>query len=195
MSIKLTNEQKVFGISALITAAMVLSIVMLIKINEFFDTYRFRFQSPVIIQAPMWIEKRPVISGIDVEATASATPTAIPTQKEQVKLVQPVYAQEPTHEKIIRGKTNGDIVWKVFRLESSAGANDGCKRQGKFNGFGYRQNSKEWVCYDTFEEVAHYVSVLFEERMQQMSLAEALCLYNTGTKSKDCKYYRDFMAL
>lgn len=195
MSIKLTSEQKVFGISAIVATALFFSVVLLIKINEFFDTYRFRFQSPIVIQAPMWIEKRPVITEMTAEASASATPTATPTPKEQVKIVHPVHAESPTHEQIIRGKTNGDILWKVYRLESSAGQNDGCKRGGKFNGFGYRQNSKEWVCFDTFEEVAHYVSVLFEERMEKMSLAEALCLYNTGTKSKDCKYYRDFMAL
>jgi hypothetical protein len=81
-----------------------------------------------------------------------------------------------------------EIVNKVKVLESSNGLNDGCKRYGKVNGYGYRQNSKEWICFNSESEVRGYVAELFEKRLKEMSLEESLCMYNQGIKTNNCDY-------
>ena len=111
----------------------------------------------------------------------------------------------PSDEKIIRGKKNGDILWRVYTLESSAGKNDGCRLLGKYNGFGYRQNTREHACFDYFEEVAYYVDNWFEEKLQTYSIAESLCGYNLGFQSphlKECvagskeyPYYKNYLSI
>lgn len=198
LSTNLPSQRAVAIWTALSVIGISVLFSILYAINSFFETYRFRFQTPIIVQAPMWIERR--IAAIEpVEASPSATPktTPAPTAKpEQSSIIQAVYAMDkPSDKTIIMGKTNGDIVWKVYGLESSWGKNDGCKDNGKFNGFGYGQNTKVWNCFETFEEVAHKVSVWFETKMQTMSLSEALCLYNTGVQTKTCGYYQKYLSL
>jgi len=88
-----------------------------------------------------------------------------------------------------------EIVNKVKIKESSSGLKDGCKRYGKVNGYGYRQNSKEWICYESESEVRGYVADLFEERLKEMSLEESLCMYNRGIKTKDCPYAKEVLSI
>lgn len=195
MSIKPPKKQFVWAFSGAAVFAMILMFWAVYSINAFFETYRFRFQTPVIIQTPMWIERR---GEILKEATSSAqvAPTPTPTTKPQVHIVQPVLADErPTDKQIIMGKANGDILWKVYILESTRGKNDSCKDKGKFNGFGYGQSTKVWNCFDTFEEVAHKVSVWFDDKMATLSLEEALCYYNEGVVKKGCPYYQKYVSL
>jgi len=111
----------------------------------------------------------------------------------------------PSDESIIKGKKNGEILWRVYTLESSKGKNDGCKLHGKFNGFGYRQNTRESRCYEFFEEVVYEVDIWFEQKLQTYNLAEALCGYNLGFQNEhfqECvnqspayPYYKNYMSL
>ena len=87
-----------------------------------------------------------------------------------------------------------DIVWKIYGLESSFGKNDDCKREGKFNGFGYGQHKTGWQCFDTFEQAVAQVHKWLESR-QHLSVAQALCLYNQGKIVNDCPYYQRFLSL
>ena len=135
------------------------------------------------------------------EQTHTPMPTAAPQKSKEVAIT----ADRPPEYDILMGKKNGLILWKVYTLESSKGARDGCKSQGKVNGFGYRQNARERVCYDYFEEVAYHVDVWFEEKLKTYDLATALCGYNLGFQSENLKkcinksaeypYYRNFESL
>lgn len=136
--------------------------------------------------------------GVVENRVVSETPEQTPTEK-------PNETDHPSDEAIIKGKKHGDILWRVYALESSRGQNDGCKKQGKFNGFGFRQNSREFACYDHFEEVVYHVDNWFEEKLQTYDLATALCGYNLGFQSdylgecvsgsEEYPYYRNFNSL
>lgn len=90
-----------------------------------------------------------------------------------------------------------EIVNKVHILESSGGKRDGCLAKDKINGYGYAQHGsgKVWNCFKTHEEVRTLVEKWFTEKLETMSLPEALCYYNKGLMVKDCKYYQDFLNL
>jgi hypothetical protein len=74
------------------------------------------------------------------------------------------------------------VLKTLYFLESTSGQKDGCKDEGKFNGFGYAQNTSTWKCYDSFADVAERVNEWFEDRLSTNGndLIEAVCLYNTG---------------
>lgn len=101
--------------------------------------------------------------------------------------------------KSLEGETSvslsiGEIVEKVYQLESSKGKNVLCP-QGKFNGFGYRQNKSEWVCYDTQEEPRQLVMNWFDEKLEKHTLKESLCLYNRGVITEECEYAQKFFSI
>jgi hypothetical protein len=121
--------------------------------------------------------------------------TIAPAQAKEV-----VVAQETAPSDEIK-----QIVAKVYRLESSAGKNDGCRAEGKFNGYGFGWYDGKRPCYDTQEEVEQLVAEWFEEKLKKHDLATALCGYNRGFKgdafkgclsqSEEFPYYRDFLSL
>lgn len=89
-----------------------------------------------------------------------------------------------------------EVVWKIYGLESTWGKNDGCRKMGKYNGFGFRQNSRENVCYETFEEVVALVHKWVADKTEKgMTLGSLLCYYNEGLVKDDCPYYRKFLSL
>lgn len=88
-----------------------------------------------------------------------------------------------------------EIVSKVYRLESSGGKNDSCRKIGKWNGYGYAQNTRSWNCYDSQDEVKGLVENWFEKNLEDKTTAEALCYYNEGKIKSDCGYYQKYLKL
>lgn len=89
-----------------------------------------------------------------------------------------------------------ELADKIFQLESSSGRNDGCKKQGLVNGYGYRQNTRSFKCYDNQVEVRNIVIGWFRNHLENgMDIATALCYYNTGHKVNDCNYYKNYQKL
>lgn len=166
------------------------------KVNEWFNTHTIKWQSP--IQTPVWVEERPeATSGHDAIKEAQA-------KEINFEGADFIHKTEPE----VRTSTNTDstrhledaeleqLVAKVHILESSAGKNDGCKTKGLgYNGYGYRQNNREWKCFKSYDEVKGYVKALFAERIPQMGLSTALCYYNTGVKTSNCDYYNNYLKL
>lgn len=88
------------------------------------------------------------------------------------------------------------IANKIYQLESSGGKNDGyCESKGGHNGFGYRMNKHEMVCFDSTERVRGYVKDWFAEKLKVMTLAEAACVYNQGIKTNKCQYWQKFQEI
>lgn len=89
------------------------------------------------------------------------------------------------------------IAGIIYRLESSGGRNDGCREKGLYNGYGFRQNKSEFKCFSSREEVRGLVIDWFKQHLhkEKLTLPEALCHYNIGEETEDCKYYRDYLAL
>jgi len=88
-----------------------------------------------------------------------------------------------------------EIVDKIYILESSGGKNDHCLKEGLKNGYGFRVNKREQVCYQSHEEVRTEVELWISNRMDKMTLAEMLCVYNKGLKVNNCTYYKKFLNL
>lgn len=89
----------------------------------------------------------------------------------------------------------------MYQLESSKGKNDGCKDQGKFNGYGFMQNGNDWVCYESFEEVTELVNAWLEDHLTEFGndLSTTLCHYNLGSVNgiipNNCDYSYNFMTV
>lgn len=84
----------------------------------------------------------------------------------------------------------------IYFLESTEGKNDGCREQGKFNGFGYAQSDHTWQCFDSFEDVVKEVNDWYVERLgvNGNDVVEAVCYYNTGVPNQNtCVYAENFM--
>ena len=128
-------------------------------IYSFFTTYSLR--TPIIIQSP--IVKR--------HQEAVLTPVGSPSAKLQGAVVD-----------------LAKIADIIYMMESSSGKNDGCTRLGLFNGYGWRQNSFEWKCFSSREEVRGYVIDWLTRNIKNGDIEESLCYYNVGIREHGCKY-------
>jgi len=168
---------------------------LVISASVYFQHYRWNYQSPILVsfQTPL------IVTKIETQEVVEITPEASIVEAKEV---------EPRDERkffVKNGETIGDsaiakadnkwILWRVYALESSRGNNDGCKYMGKFNGFGYRQNSFEHICFDEFEEVVGYVDAWFNKQLETKTLEQTLCLYNQGKLMDSCEYSNKFMSL
>ena len=89
-----------------------------------------------------------------------------------------------------------EIADKVFQLESSSDRNDSCHSIGKHNGFGFRQNKRENVCYNFTGEVRELVMNWFDSKLKNgVPLENALCIYNQGIDTAQCDYVSKFKTL
>lgn len=88
-----------------------------------------------------------------------------------------------------------EILPKIHILESSGGKNDSCKLKGLVNGYGYSQHKTSWRCYKSKEAVEKDVAEWFEENLQKYTLAESLCLYQSGYSVGNCGYYKKYLTL
>jgi hypothetical protein len=119
--------------------------------------------------------------------------TEIESNKVQAAETKPL-----TDMQVIEQYKLAPVVKTVYFLESTSGKNDRCKDEGKFNGFGYRQNKADWKCYESFEQVADKVNEWFEDRlaMNGNNLVEAICFYNRGIQGMNvCDYSENFMGV
>jgi hypothetical protein len=126
----------------------------------------YRFRTPILLQSPI-VKIKPNI------------------------LINPISKGKVT-EAII---DIGEIVDKIYTLESSDGKNDSCNKIGKFNGYGYRQNTSEWICYNSHEEVRELVINWVLSHLKTMSIEQAMCHYNQGTVSDSCTYAVNYRSL
>ena len=125
----------------------------------------FSFRTPIIIQSPI-----------------------VPNKVELI--ISPV-ASDSAKLKLINV---GEIADRIFTLESSNGRNVLCP-EGTYNGYGFRQNSFEWVCYPTQDEVRMLVIEWLVKNISKYGLEQALCRYNVGIATNDCKYVVNYKSL
>lgn len=91
-------------------------------------------------------------------------------------------------KEMILALPHGDLVWKTYGHESTWGKFDGCRAQGKYNGFGFEQDEHGYRCFDSLEEVATSVSAWFDHYVQVMTVRQTLCFYRYGKLMNDCDY-------
>lgn len=138
-----------------------------------------------------------MLIGVEVVGwnVAVSLTTSMFTQFISVKSVPVAYARTIEHNQI-NPKQLDDIARKIQILESSGGKNDGCKRKGMVNGYGYRQNSTEIKCFDSKTDVKRLVEGWFYDKFNSgYTLSQAVCEYNTGKKLNDCNYFKKFQTV
>ena len=153
------------------------------KISLWYDENRVVFQQPVIvkIQPPFRIEKRE-----KPQEKKQEKPKAREIRKQTLPL---------SEKEIVLSQKHGEILWKIYGLETSWGKNDYCRKNGLgFGGFGVMDGSKV-VCYPTFQKAVERAEFWLTKNGVDEDLATALCLWNTGIKQTNCKYFQNFLNL
>lgn len=180
---------------ACLLLGFLLGIIFCGAIYRFNSAYKIKWQSPIVVQTPVWLEKR----GNPAESSPSSLPKPEPSRLPEDLVGEPrVYKNKPqTDMDILNTLKHASIVKKIYALESSQGLNDGCKTKGLFNGFGFMQQDDHdpWMCFASLKEVAEKVDSWLETQLSIKTLPQALCYYQSGTPSNDCKYYQKFLAL
>lgn len=109
--------------------------------------------------------------------------------------VAPVPKAALTQYEYVMQQPHGDIVWRIYGNESTFGKAPFlyCDRQGMVNDFGF--NVANHQCFQTFREEVSTVSQWFDKELKLHTLAQSLCLYNTGVLENNCRYAQDFLGL
>ena len=172
--------------TAVLTVSVTLAMVAAeaIAITNFNNAdYVIKWQSPVVLRSPVYTTNREVetvVKAVVVEAKAATLPIA------------------KTGKEFILSRPHGDILWGIYGKESTFGKNDSCKTQGKYNGFGYGQNTASWLCFATLEEVTERVEGWLVTNLPLFggNVKQTLCYYNTGNKRlTSCEYATEVLLL
>jgi len=135
-------------------------------INTFREAGEWYFNKPVGIVAPAVVHAESVgSSSVNSEDREEETPLSPPLEI---------------------------VLDKIYQLESSSGKNDTCEPKGH-NGYGYGQHKTGNLCFDSDDEARQAVKAWFEKK--EGSLAEKICLYNTGVKQESCPYLDKFNSI
>lgn len=115
------------------------------------------------------------------------------------QLVQPlptVIAVKPvlTEKEVVMSHEYGEDLWKIYFLESTLGKNDGCRKDGKFGGFGVMSQGKV-MCYETFTKAVDRAEYWWKQALDGNTKDEALCVWNLGKAQKMCNYSMTFNSL
>jgi hypothetical protein len=177
---------------------------LIIGLDYFFD--RFTLQSPILIKfqspiAPRSSETKSTIRKNAHNLTKKAGISVVSSMtKDKIKIAknkQETAQNQKSEKEIILSRKNGEVLWKIYGLESSWGRNDYCRQSGKgYGGFGV-MNNKEVVCYESFEKAVERAEYWFENALKiaKGDLATALCYWNLGELQVNCKYYQAFLTL
>lgn len=96
-------------------------------------------------------------------------------------------------EAVVKAVKHGDILWKIYQLESQRGKEDYCRNNGKgFGGFGVKVNETTIACYPTFEIATERASYWFGENLNGRTLHGALCKWSGFGDVADCFYARNY---
>ncbi len=124
---------------------------------------------------------------LDKVATVSAQ---VVQEKTTIVALKPI----KTEKEIVMENEYGEDLWKIYFLESSLGKNDGCRKEGKFGGFGVMSQGGV-VCYDSFQKAVDRAGYWWKQALEGNTKDEALCVWNLGKKMPMCSYSQTFMSL
>ena len=125
------------------------------------------------------------------KVTAYAPTMSTAYASESAKPIPTPYV--PTKRDIIYSEPHGDIIYRIWGLESSFGEEPFlyCTRQGKVSDMGF--NVLNHQCFDSFAQEVQAVNNWIEQH-KNLPLGQLLCLYNKGTKGS-CNYESNFLNL
>ena len=164
--VRVYNKKKITFKSTVSLMVLIILMSATYGLYSFFTTYGLR--TPVIFQSPIYRLNPEVI----------ISPISSPSGK-------------TTSVTIDLGK----IAAKIYTLESSNGKSDSCRNLGLYNGYGYRQNSSEWICYASHNEARMHVINWLTQNIKDGNIKAALCKYNQGIDEQNCTYAVNYDSL
>ena len=150
------------------------------NVSKWYDANQVMFQSPIKIQSPILIKPR-----------VAKKLTVVPVEAKKKEVVV------RSEFEIITNTKYGDILWKIYQLETQRGKTDICRAKGNgYGGFGVMDNDGQIVCYPTFEKAVERASYWLGQLHPEKDLCSALCQYNLGIPNlKNCNYYQNYISL
>jgi hypothetical protein len=145
------------------------------NVSKWYDAYRVLFQNPVIVRSPVLVEARQV-------ATSSAKTQARAEIEPFLPIINEAYRKVRTLES---GAGNGRTI----------GTHTYCQSIGEVNEIGYLVDGNRKFCFTDYGEQFLTFKKWFQKRLPDMSLDEALCLWNTGTRQPMCTYSQKYHSL
>lgn len=122
----------------------------------------------------------------------------IPKVQAEGLKTQAEMSQNNSEYEIVLMQPYGEVLWKIYGLETTWGKNDWCRLSGQgFGGFGVMFGG-EVVCYESFEVAANRASFWFSKLNPDANLVNALCVWNLGGVNapySECDYYYKFLQI
>jgi hypothetical protein len=180
---KVLKRLKVYAIALGVGLFIIGTFLAFMNVSKWYDENKVSFVSPITIklQSPVRIEKR-----VQPIKKASLMPV-------EAKII----AKTPRTEfEIVNAQKHGQILWRIYQLETQRGLTDHCRLSGAgYGGFGV-MNEGEVICYESFEKAVERAEFWFAKLEPEKSLVDALCTWNLGTKGlMNCNYYQDYISL
>ena len=177
------------GLIAILTYTIVVILASLFvksMWDGYWRTHQWKIQSPVIFQTPVIIKKlKP-----QAQLVSPVVKDTKPSKKAEIKPNLPI-----TEEELVKGMKHGEVLWKVYGLESTWGRNDYCRNNNLgFAGYGVL-NEGAIVCYDSFKKATERAEYWLVKNGVEKDIATALCTWNTGVRQPNCNYYQDYLSL
>lgn len=140
------------------------------------------------IQSPIVVKAQPVIIWREQTKPQSA--------KEAIKPEQVVTPTPTAHisgeEAVVKAQRDGEILWKIYHLETNRGKQDYCRINGTgAAGFGVK-SSGIVVCYPDFETAVDRAQYWWSEISATRTLDEALCKWSGHGDVQSCEYSVNF---
>lgn len=166
-------------------------ILQIIFLGIMWTAIVFWFASNFKLQVPWEFHLRPLIVKREIVKNAHRTP--IKEVKAQEVVVSPIPRSE---EEIVKSVKHGEILWKIYQLETQRGKTDFCRlNKLGIGGFGVMDGSGI-VCYQSFQEATDRASFWLNKLDPDNGLPEALCAWVSGKRGLiDCPYYRNYLSL
>lgn len=168
------------------TIGILLAFLVFAGMDKFYDKYDIRWQTPIIIQTPVWIEPR-------TQHVIKPQPLPTPEKEEHtMKVVKEVQAAEPaipSYEQIFEAARE----LESNKGEAKSGHHIYCADKGMWNEVGYGVWDK--FCFDDMEHGKRVTMNWYKDKIEEkgMTLYEALCYWEgQGKEVSDCKYANDF---
>lgn len=184
---KTAKKLKFLAILIGILLSMGAVMFLFFTVSKWYDENKVIFQYPVIIkfQTPVRIEKR--LKEVKKQAY---NPPKLNDKVVEARVVP------KTEFEIVNNSKYGQIMWKIYQLETQRGKTDNCRLTGAgYGGFGV-MNEGEVICYPTFEKAVERANYWLSKMKPEENLVDALCTWNTGIKGQvNCAYYQSYLSL
>lgn len=178
-------------ITICILLGLFLSFYSFYKVSKFYDKHKVNFKFPVEVKLhfPITISDRTKILPKNAHQS--------PKKADEINLPSVTPTPRLRSEKeIILSMKHGNVLWKIYGLETSYGKNDYCRNNGLgYGGFGV-MHAGQIICYDSFAKATERAEYWLTNLGVDKNLVSALCMWNLGQQGLvNCVYYQHYLSM